>query len=421
MPPSEISSILKTFSKFLDPKIAEDAFFSKKGKVKKLQTIDDVLELPIYSYNFLNESDAKIIEELLEVFDIGAAAKLNKDDPFSKLFENLDSTDDPIGTIKATEQLKEQVTILKQKFPDLESKLKKMITVSSLLLKVKEEEVTEKKTDQKVIAVGLDNAGKTAILSKFGGRLGITDLAKLQPTKGVERKIITSENLSLYIWDMGGQEKYRMGYLENYEQYFLEVDLLLYVIDIQDPDRLDESFIYFRDILKILNTLEENPHIIIFLHKCDPDIKENPNVLLNVELAKSKIQDLFKDNAFNHEVYLTSIYSLISKEPQFSRYIKDLMSATSITDPTVRKVDGLGRILEETMNALIRLSESISLQLTNMDERLRAIETGAVQMAETGEPARAKGQMIEQRELGVRTSVLGELRDLFAKKKRLDL
>ena len=197
--------------------------------------------------------------------------------------------------------------------------------------------VKNRKKAQKVVVIGLDNAGKTAILTKFGGRLGITDLANLKPTKGVDRHYIESEksDLDLYIWDMGGQLEYRNKYLENPEQYFLEIDLLIYVIDVQDEDRFPESFEYFEEVLKILALLEENPFILIYIHKVDPDLKHEPEVLLNIELLKDNLNQLLTHYGFDYEAYLTSIFSLISNEPEFSKYIKEVMkSADSLTNPT---------------------------------------------------------------------------------------
>jgi len=299
--------------------------------------------------------------------------------------------------------------------------VKKAITISSLIAKLTDENVDIKKTDQKIIVAGLDNAGKTAILKKFGGGLGISDLAKLTPTKGVERKVIKSKELFLYIMDMGGQEKYRKNYLEHVNQYFLELDLLIYVVDVQDSERFEDALSYFRDVLNVLTTLEENPHILIFLHKLDPDLKENPEIKLNIEYLKDKVQELFSGTSFEYELFLTSIYSMISREPQFSKYIKDLMSTNAVIDPTVRKVEGLGKILEDIMNAIIKLSESLSLQLTNMDERLLAIEAGGVKTIKETEPKRIQAQNREHKEENVRATVLTELKDLFSKKKKLNL
>ena len=107
--------------------------------------------------------------------------------------------------------------------------------------------------------------------------------------------------------------------------------------------------------------LEENPYILVFIHKYDPDLKRDSTVLLSVELLKDSLEDLFKNENNDFEIYLTSIYSLISSEPDFSRYIKDIMkSRNALTDPTVKKLDGFAKILKENMNLVIRLSESLS-------------------------------------------------------------
>jgi hypothetical protein len=115
---------------------------------------------------------------------------------------------------------------------------------------------------------------------------------------------------------------------------------------------------------------------------------------------------------------------MISHEPQFAKYIKKIMSDThSLADPTLRKVDGLGKTLEETMNVIIRLSESLAKQLNDIDSRLRAIESGAFQVAQSGIPIGIANP--DQAKVGARENtrlrVLDELKDLFAKKKRLDL
>ncbi|MFX1354735.1 MAG: ADP-ribosylation factor-like protein, partial [Promethearchaeota archaeon] len=164
-----------------------------------------------------------------------------------------------------------------QTYPELEKKLKKAITISSIVVNVKDQEEVFEKKAQKIMIIGLDNAGKTAILTKYGGRLGIDELANLKPTKGVHRQFIKTEEseLDVFIWDMGGQKQYRNKYMKHPELYFLQIDLLIYVIDIQDSERFAESFEYFEEILQILTTLEENPFIVIYIHKVDPDIKLN--------------------------------------------------------------------------------------------------------------------------------------------------
>ncbi len=412
---SDTSSFIKVFSKFLDP---------KSTKIDKLQKVDDVLKLHISSYKFIDKEEATMIKQLLEVSTIRDASKLNKDNPFGMLTE-IEETDD---SIELTVNLQKKLEELKVKYPTLENKLKKTVTISSLIASVKEEKdgFEVEASVQKVLVAGLDNAGKTATLSKFGGRLGISDMISTHPTKGVVRMKFGNKKLSLFIWDLGGQKEYRERYLDNPEQYFIQLDLLIYVIDVQDPERFEESLDYFKKIIDSLILLEENPYILVFIHKYDPDLKNDLKILLNVELLKDSLNGLFKSKNYNFklEIYLTSIYSLISREPQFAKYIKNLMNAShSLADPTVRKVEGLGKTLEETLNAVIRLSESLSTQLNEIDNRLRAIESGAFQVAQSGIPieiANPNQRGVRPQE-NTRLQVLNELKDLFSKRRSLDL
>ncbi|MFX1345514.1 MAG: ADP-ribosylation factor-like protein [Promethearchaeota archaeon] len=407
---SESSDIINVISKFLDP---------KSVKIEKLENVDDILKLPIQSYKFIDKEEATIIKNLFEVTKIKEILKLNKDDPFESLTILEES-------LELTENLKEKIGKLKNKYPTLENKLKKTITISTLVNSLTEEKEAIEPQAQKVLVAGLDAAGKTSLLSKFGGRLGISDMIATHPTKGVVRMKFGTSNLNLFIWDLGGQEEYRERYLNNPEQYFVQLDLLIYVVDVQDPERFEESLEYFDKILESLVMLEETPYIIFFIHKYDPDLKGAPKILLNIELLKDNIGELLKNKKYDFEleIYLTSIYSLISHEPQFAKYIKNLMSAGySLTDPTVRKVEGLGKTLEETLNAVIRLSESISTQLNDIDTRLRAIESGAFQAAQSGQPLEIASPSLSSRSSGEnsRLTVLNELKDLFSKRRSLDL
>ena len=414
---SDITNILTIFAKFLDPKVL---------KADKFKTIEQIKKLPVHSYKFISKVEAKIIKDLLNISKIEEISKLNRDNPFENL-KIFGTTKDPLEVTELQEEFDRKVTTIKTENPGLEKATQKAIFISSIITNMVDEGEILQKSAQKVIVIGLENAGKTAILSKFGGRLGISDLANLTPTKGVDRRHIetASSDIDLYIWDFGGQEKYRSKYFDKPEQYFLQTDLLIYVIDVQDAERYAESFEYFEQILEILSTLEEEPFVLIYIHKCDPDLKHDPETLLNIELLKDNLNQLLATYDCDYEAYMTSIYSLITNEPEFSKYIKEVMrSKDSLASPTIRKVEGLGKTLEETMNAVIRLSESLSKQLTELDNRLRAIESGAFQMAQNGVPigltppggASAPGGPGDSR-----SKVLDELKALFEKKRKLNL
>lgn len=349
--PKQQNERIKLISKFLDK--------SQVVNFDRINSIDDILYLPISSFNFLSDADATLISDLFQIDHIGQFNSLDASQPFEQLYEDKKN--------------KKRVEHLLQTDLEIEDKLIKAITISKIIYKIREESISYLKKEQKVIVVGLSNAGKTTILKKFGGEIGIKDLAKLKPTKGAERQEIVTSDLILIIWDFGGQEEYRQMYLQKPHKYFLKIDLVIYVIDVQAPEKYKNSIEYFKNILDILEKLEEKPHILIFIHKYDPDVKDDPEILLNIELVKDLVKKAFiGKKKFDYEIYLSSIYSVLAKEPKFSKYLKETMEKTATLSD--HKLEGMASILESTLNGIIRLSEAVMFQFSAIEKRLDNLE-----------------------------------------------
>lgn len=85
----------------------------------------------------------------------------------------------------------------------------------------------------RILLLGLDNAGKTSCLKKLSSE----EIHHIMPTQGFNIKSITSNNIKLTVWDIGGQKAIR-PYWNN---YYDNTDALIYVIDSSDKRRLEES------------------------------------------------------------------------------------------------------------------------------------------------------------------------------------
>jgi small GTP-binding protein len=349
--PKGQSEKIKLFTKFLDATIVKD--------IDKLTNIDSILKFPISAFDFLNDADVNLIENYFQIKNIGQFSSLDPISPFKILYKD-----------KITQKKIEQLLVTDL---EIEDKIKKAIVISKIANKIKEESISFTKKEQKIIVVGLNNAGKTTILKKFGGEIGIKDLAKLRPTKGVERQEIITSDLVLLLWDFGGQKEYRDNYLREPDKYFLHIDLIIYVIDLQDPQRYLESIEYFEKIIDLIEKLEEDPYILIFIHKYDPDIKENPEVLLNIEYVKDLIKNIFRERKqLDYDIYLSSIYSLLTKGPKFSRYLKETMKKTATLSD--HKLEGMASILESTLNGIIRLSEFVMTEINKINTKIDMIK-----------------------------------------------
>jgi small GTP-binding protein len=98
------------------------------------------------------------------------------------------------------------------------------------------------KKNVRILMLGLDGAGKTTILYN----LKLDEQIVTIPTIGFNVETVTHKNLSFTIWDIGGQDKIRK--LWNY--YFMNTTALIYVVDANDRERMEEAA---DELWKILN------------------------------------------------------------------------------------------------------------------------------------------------------------------------
>jgi len=166
--------------------------------------------------------------------------------------------------------------------------------------------------DIKILISGLDNAGKTSILTALDKKFDFQkEIMDLKPTVRVEYNTSTFLGNRVYYWDMGGQKQYRELYEKNRDTYFAGTDLIVFIIDIQDKDRYDLSLEYLDLILKYFQDNDmENVPLIVSFHKFDPQIRGNDDVINNISDLKESISKKYPNFKilFQH----TSIYDILS-------------------------------------------------------------------------------------------------------------
>ena len=172
----------------------------------------------------------------------------------------------------------------------------------------------------KVLFVGLGNSGKTSYLRAI--RQKFSELTEIRPTKGIKRTEINVLGHQLTEWDLGGQEKYRAGYIKNADLYLYDTNLLFYFIDIRDDKRFEESFEYFRKLIEVLRAFNQFPPIIINFHKMDPDISDTPKLRDQLEILKKQFSEISK--GFSTLFFNTSIFEAYSLNKSFSEGISAL-------------------------------------------------------------------------------------------------
>lgn len=85
----------------------------------------------------------------------------------------------------------------------------------------------------RILLLGLDAAGKTSVLYKL--KLG--ESIRTIPTIGFNVERVQYKNIEFTCWDIGGQKKIR----GLWRHYYHDVDAIIFVIDSNDPDRIEEA------------------------------------------------------------------------------------------------------------------------------------------------------------------------------------
>ncbi len=194
----------------------------------------------------------------------------------------------------------------------------------------------------KILYTGLDGAGKTSFL--LGVKKKYSEIVKTLPTRGVERteeKLFSDQSSQISIWDLGGQKRYRDKYLEQSKIYLYNVDLLFFLIDIQNTERMGEALALYKKIIQSLVELDEYPPVVICLNKYDPDLKESEEVNKNLELATNEITNnsdkffvkIFKTSVFDHwsliSAYSFGLSQLSPNRELFRNQLKNFAHKTN--------------------------------------------------------------------------------------------
>ncbi|MCH8908118.1 MAG: hypothetical protein IH840_13600 [Candidatus Heimdallarchaeota archaeon] len=179
----------------------------------------------------------------------------------------------------------------------------------------------------KVILAGLDSAGKTSIYEKVIEGTDVTELKDIPPTKGIERRRRLFGQTEIVFWDLAGQSMYRSSYIKN-PKVFADTSILIFVIDIQDHLRFDESLEYFLQILMTIKNFSKPPRVFSLLHKYDPD---NMGALKSRLSEASKIvSEVNKIPSLEVKKYSTSIYSNTS-DLIFDKIIQEMIPGYKAT------------------------------------------------------------------------------------------
>lgn len=123
----------------------------------------------------------------------------------------------------------------------------------------------------KIVLVGLANVGKTTIVKRTFEGYTIGETKNILPTILKEVSVFNNSPLveeQITICDLGGQTAFLDTHLN--EDNFINQDLVIFVVNVQQINEYDQNISYFTKIQSILQNLPNESLVSIFLHKYDP-------------------------------------------------------------------------------------------------------------------------------------------------------
>jgi len=170
---------------------------------------------------------------------------------------------------------------------------------------------------RKISVIGLDNAGKTSIITAITRRFGFEEeIARLTPTRRIARDSFRFLGIEFTRMDFGGQKQYREEYLKHPEKYLSGTDLMFYVIDAQDFNRYIESIDYLEEVLLFFKEEQQIVPICILFHKFDPQLIDD--VQINKRILTLKQALTRYSNDFDIFFFETTIFDIKSIMDAFS-------------------------------------------------------------------------------------------------------
>jgi GTPase SAR1 family protein len=133
-------------------------------------------------------------------------------------------------------------------------------------------------TGQKVLFMGLGASGKSSIKSVIFEGKSADDVKDYFATKNYVRSTKSLIGTAFQIFDCGGQESFISNFIGDQAEFiFSNVKVLVWVVDVSNPDNISTCKFYFDHAIQNLNKFSSDAIVFCLFHKVDlvlPDMKD---------------------------------------------------------------------------------------------------------------------------------------------------
>ncbi|TVY13019.1 GTP-binding protein gtr1 [Lachnellula arida] len=167
-----------------------------------------------------------------------------------------------------------------------------------------------KQKKKKVLLMGKSGSGKSSMRSIIFSNYVAKDTRRLGATIDVDLSHVKFlGNLTLNLWDCGGQDAFMENYLSQQRQHvFSNVGVLIYVFDIESRD-FDRDLFTYRSIVQALSQFSPTASVYLLIHKMDliPPVQREDLYNHRVSIVRSK-SATFDPTPFATSIWDQSLY-----------------------------------------------------------------------------------------------------------------
>ena len=156
----------------------------------------------------------------------------------------------------------------------------------------------------KLLFLGLAQTGKTSIIQVVFENKAPETTSEIHATVGVRRKLVDFSDISLNVYDVGGQITYlEEAFVDLRESIFSRIKALFFVVDSSKHDDFETAKMYFRRAIGNLNEYSPEGKTVVLAHKMDLIPKEVR------AKAVSTISEIFELEDYSEvKIFETSIF-----------------------------------------------------------------------------------------------------------------
>ncbi|MFX0101280.1 MAG: ADP-ribosylation factor-like protein [Candidatus Hodarchaeota archaeon] len=258
----------------------------------------------------------------------------------------------------------------------------------------------KKKTNQKVVFVGLDNAGKSTIISFLqDGRF-----VEHTPTMGKKKLEFDVSGTRFSLLDMGGQEDFRTLWMGETKS----AKCVVFVIDKSDTGRFAEAK---KELEKLIPTLHGGSiPLLILANKHDISGHVSLGKIIEefnlAELDNFEIIEISAKTGFNLSGAFAKFYTMLTGEKiRKSKFTHALSIFTSGGIPIISQYDSNDHIEKKSIEGgfLVAITQFSSMKMNNDNDEVSFItfESESSGTYVVGKSQHFIGSLLWQKELGV--------------------